>query len=157
MWSNILLLSIPPILLLQVLVHFSTTRVDGVNWVMCLLQYGFTKTIDIRNTNLILKPYRALLILREIQASTFRYRILDLLNFGITNLTFRISCSKVGSTSMVIPSVWATIPRLSLSKSSANSSGNWVTIATWTAPSDSKHPQPDSPFPDDSEFPGHNP
>jgi hypothetical protein len=72
---------------------------------MCLLQYGFTKTIDIRNTNLILKPYRALLILREIQASTFRYRILDLLNFGITNLTFRISCSKVGSTSMVIPSV----------------------------------------------------
>ena len=53
---------------------------------MCLLQYGFTKTIDIRNTNLILKPYRALLILREIQASTFRYRILDLLNFGITDL-----------------------------------------------------------------------
>jgi hypothetical protein len=55
---------------------------------MCLLQYGFTKTIDTRNTNPILEPYRALLILREIWASTFRYQIFDLLNFGITDLTF---------------------------------------------------------------------
>jgi hypothetical protein len=46
------------------------------------------KTINIRNTNPILKLYRALLILREIWASTFCYQILDLLNFGITDLTF---------------------------------------------------------------------
>jgi hypothetical protein len=46
---------------------------------MCLLQYGFMETIDIRNTNLILEPYRALLIVREIQTSTFCYQILDLL------------------------------------------------------------------------------
>jgi hypothetical protein len=55
---------------------------------MCLLQYGFTKTIDIQNTNPVLEPYRALLILREIWATTFYYQILDLLDFGITDLTF---------------------------------------------------------------------
>jgi hypothetical protein len=55
---------------------------------MCLLQYGFPKTIDIRNTDPILEPYRALLILCEIRASTLCYQILDLLDFGITNLTF---------------------------------------------------------------------
>jgi hypothetical protein len=55
---------------------------------MCLLQYGVTKSIDIRNTNLILEPYRALLILREIWASTLCYQILDLLNFGIADLIF---------------------------------------------------------------------
>jgi hypothetical protein len=54
---------------------------------MCLLQHGFTKTIDLRNTNPVLEPYHALLILREIWTSTFRYQILNLLNFGITDLT----------------------------------------------------------------------
>jgi hypothetical protein len=54
---------------------------------MCLLQYGFTKIVNLRNTNPVLEPYRALRILHEIWASTFRYQILDLLNFGITDLT----------------------------------------------------------------------
>jgi hypothetical protein len=55
---------------------------------MCFLQYGFMKTFDIRKTNPILEPYRALLVLHEIWTSTFCYQILDLLNFGITDLTF---------------------------------------------------------------------
>jgi hypothetical protein len=55
---------------------------------MCLLQYGFSKTINIGNTDPILEPYRALLILRELWASTLCYQILDLLNLSITNLTF---------------------------------------------------------------------
>jgi hypothetical protein len=50
----------------KVLVHLGTTRVDGINWVMCLLQYGFTKTDNLRNTNPVLEPYRVLLILHEI-------------------------------------------------------------------------------------------
>jgi hypothetical protein len=45
-------------------------------------------TIDIRNTDPILEPYSALLILRELWTSTFRNQILNLLNFSITNLTF---------------------------------------------------------------------
>jgi hypothetical protein len=54
---------------------------------MRLLQYGLTKTVDLRNTNTVLEPYRALLMLREVWASTFSYQIFDLLNFGITDLT----------------------------------------------------------------------
>jgi hypothetical protein len=54
---------------------------------MCLLQYGFTNTVDTRDTNPVLEPYRALLVLREVWASTFSYQIFDLLNFDITDLT----------------------------------------------------------------------
>jgi hypothetical protein len=54
---------------------------------MHFFQYGFTKTVDLRNTNPVLEPYRALLILREVWASTFSYQIFDLLNFDITDLT----------------------------------------------------------------------
>jgi hypothetical protein len=54
---------------------------------MCFLQYGFTNTVDLRNTNSVLEPYRALLIFREVWASTFSNQILDLLNFSITDLT----------------------------------------------------------------------
>jgi hypothetical protein len=46
-----------------------------------------TKIADLRNTNPVLEPYHALLILHEIWASTFSYQIFDLLNFGITDLT----------------------------------------------------------------------
>jgi hypothetical protein len=54
---------------------------------MCLLQYGFTNTINLMNTNSVLEPYRSLLILCEVWASTFSYQIFDLLNFRITDLT----------------------------------------------------------------------
>src|SRR5688572_25503529 len=46
---------------------------------MCLLQYGFPKTIDIGNIDPILEPYRALLILCELWASTLCYQILQLI------------------------------------------------------------------------------
>jgi hypothetical protein len=54
---------------------------------MCFPQYGFTKAINLRDTNHVLEPDRALLILREVWASTFSYQIFDLLNFDITDLT----------------------------------------------------------------------
>jgi hypothetical protein len=54
---------------------------------MGFLQYSLMKAINIRNTYPILEPYGALLILREFWTSTFSNKILDLLNFGITNLT----------------------------------------------------------------------
>jgi hypothetical protein len=55
---------------------------------MGLLQYSLTKAINLRNTYPVLEPYCALLILREFWTSTFSNKILDLLYFSITNLTF---------------------------------------------------------------------
>jgi hypothetical protein len=88
MCSNISFQSIPPILLLQILIHLSATRVDRVIRIMSFFQYSLTKAINLRNTYSILEPYCTLLILREFQNSTFRNQILNLLNFSITHLTF---------------------------------------------------------------------
>jgi hypothetical protein len=57
---------------------------------MGFLQYSLTKTINLRNTYLVLEPYCALLILREFWTSTISNKILDLLNFSITNLTLTV-------------------------------------------------------------------
>jgi hypothetical protein len=55
---------------------------------MGFLQYSLTKTIDLKNTYLILEPYCALLIFCEFRTSTFSNQILNLLYFSITNLSF---------------------------------------------------------------------
>jgi hypothetical protein len=88
MCSHISLQSIPPILLLQILIHLGATRVDRVIKIMGFLQYSLTKAINLRNTYPVLEPYGALFILRELWTSTFSNKILDLLHFSITNLTF---------------------------------------------------------------------
>jgi hypothetical protein len=54
---------------------------------MCFLQYGFTNIVDLSNINLVLEPYRAMLVFDEVWASTLSNQILDLLNFSITDLT----------------------------------------------------------------------
>jgi hypothetical protein len=54
---------------------------------MGLLQYSFTKAINLRNTYPVLEPYCALLILREFWTSTFSNQIFDFLYFSIINLT----------------------------------------------------------------------
>jgi hypothetical protein len=120
---------IPPVLFLQILIHLSASRMNRVVRIMGLLQYSLTKAINLKNTYPVLEPYGALLILREFRTSTFSNQIFDLLYFRITNLTFTDFLPKVGSTSIVTPSVCATIPRLSLLKSSTISSGSWATIA----------------------------
>jgi hypothetical protein len=88
MSSHISLQSISPVLLLQILIHLSATRVDRVIRIMGFLQYSLTKAINLWNTYPIFEPYSTLLILREFRNSTFRNKILNLLNFSITNLTF---------------------------------------------------------------------
>jgi hypothetical protein len=55
---------------------------------MSFLQYSLTKAINIRNTYTVLELYGVLLILREFWTSTFSNKILDLLYFNITKLTF---------------------------------------------------------------------
>jgi hypothetical protein len=132
MCSHISLQPIPPVLLLQILIHLSATRMNRIIRVMGFLQYSFMKAVNLTNTYPVLEPYYALLILREFWTSTFSNQILDLLDFSITNLTLANFCSKVGSTSIVTPSVCATIPRLSLLKSSTCSLGNCATTAEWT-------------------------
>jgi hypothetical protein len=88
MSSNISFQSIPPILLLEILIHLSATRVDRVIRIMSFFQYSLTKAINLRNTYPILELYSTLLILREFWHSTFRNQILNLLNFSITHLAF---------------------------------------------------------------------
>jgi hypothetical protein len=87
MCSNISFKPIPLVLLIQILIHLSATRVDRVIRIMGFLQYSLTKAINLRNTYPVLEPYNTLLILREFWTSTFSNQILNLLNFSITNLT----------------------------------------------------------------------
>jgi hypothetical protein len=63
---------------------------------------------------------------------------------GSSSWPFRISCSRVGSTSIVIPSVWATNPRLSHSNSSYNSPCIWLTLVAFTLCPQSNLPSTDS-------------
>jgi hypothetical protein len=88
MCSHISLQPIPPVLLLHVLIHLSATRMNRVIRIMGFLQYSLMKAINLWNTYPVLEPYDALLILCEFRTSTFSNEILDLLNFGITNLSF---------------------------------------------------------------------
>jgi hypothetical protein len=88
MCSHISLQSIPPILLLQILIHLSATRVDRVIRIMGFSQYSLTEAFNIRNTYPVLEPYSALFIFREFRTLTFSNQILDLLYFSITNLSF---------------------------------------------------------------------
>jgi hypothetical protein len=87
MCSHISLRPIPPILLLQILIHLSATSVNRVIRIMGFLQYSLTNAINLRNTYPVLEPYCALLILGEFRTSTFSNQILDLLYLSITNLT----------------------------------------------------------------------
>jgi hypothetical protein len=87
MYSHISFQPIPPVFLLQILIHFSATRMNRVIRVMGFLQYSLTKAINIRNTYPVLEPYCALLILCKLWASTFSNQIFYLLYFSITNLT----------------------------------------------------------------------
>jgi hypothetical protein len=106
MCIHVSLQSIPPIFLLQILIHLGATRMIRIIRVMGLLQNSLTKAFNIRNTYPVLEPYGALRILCEFRTSTFSNQILNLLYFSITNLSFAdFSCSKVSSTSIVTPSV----------------------------------------------------
>jgi hypothetical protein len=88
MCSHISLQSIPPELLLQILIHLRTPSMTRIIRVMGFLQYSLMKAFNIRNTYPILEPHGALLIFREFWISTFSNQILNLLYLGITNLSF---------------------------------------------------------------------
>jgi hypothetical protein len=77
---------IPSVLLLQILIHLSATRMNRVIRVMGFLQYSLLEAINIRDTYPV-EPYCALLILCEFWTSTFSNQIFDLLDFSITDLS----------------------------------------------------------------------
>ena len=83
MGSDVSFQSIPPILLLQILIHLSATRVDRIVRIMGFLQYSLPEAINLWNTYPIFEPYGTLPILREFWNSTFSNKILNLLNFSI--------------------------------------------------------------------------
>jgi hypothetical protein len=53
---------------------------------MCVLQYSLTEVVYLRNRYLVLEPYCALLIHREVWTSTISHQIFDLLDFSITDV-----------------------------------------------------------------------
>jgi hypothetical protein len=77
----------PPVLLLQILIHLSATRMNRVIRVMGILQYRLAEDIYLKDTYPVLEPYGALLILCEVWTSTFSHQIFDFLDFSITDLT----------------------------------------------------------------------
>jgi hypothetical protein len=85
--NHIFFQPIPPVFLLQILIHLSATRMNRVIRVMGFLQYSLTEAINLRNTYPVLELYCALLILRKFWTSIFSNQIFDLLDFSITNLS----------------------------------------------------------------------
>src|SRR5690242_11660315 len=83
MCSYVFFQTIPPVLLLQILIHLGTTRMNRIIGVMGFLQYGLTETVNLRKSGLDC----ALFILHEVWTSTFCHQIFGLLNFGISDLT----------------------------------------------------------------------
>ncbi len=77
MCSHISLQSIPPELLVQILIHLRTPKMNRIIRVMDLLQYSLTKAFNVRNTYPVLEPHYALLIFREFRTSTFSNQILN--------------------------------------------------------------------------------
>jgi hypothetical protein len=61
--------SVPPELLLQILIHLLTSRVYRVSYLMSLLEDQFLNRLDIGNTQMVLEPYHTFCILPKIFAS----------------------------------------------------------------------------------------
>jgi hypothetical protein len=66
MCDNILLHTVPSIFLLQILVHFGTTRVNRIGQVMGLRQYSFSEIVYLGDTYSVFEPDCALTILCEV-------------------------------------------------------------------------------------------
>jgi hypothetical protein len=87
MSCNITLHAIPPISLLQILIHLGTARMDRISRVMSLLQNFLTKVIHIGHTYPLLEPHNSLFIFCEVTCLAFFYLLLYLLNLRILKLT----------------------------------------------------------------------
>jgi hypothetical protein len=80
--------TIPPESLLQVLVHFLTTRVYRVCCIMSFLENQFPNRGDVGNAQPILEPYHSFCIFTEIWTFPIDDQMLDLVDLLIILLTF---------------------------------------------------------------------
>jgi hypothetical protein len=63
--------SVPPELLLQILIHLLTSRVYGISCLMSFLEDQLSNRLDIVNTQTALEPYHTFCIFLKIFASSF--------------------------------------------------------------------------------------
>jgi hypothetical protein len=80
--------TIPPESLLQVLVHFLTTRVYRIRCLMSFLENQFPNRGDVENTQPIFEPYHSFCIFTEILAFSIYDQLPDLVHLLIILLTF---------------------------------------------------------------------
>jgi hypothetical protein len=97
--------TVPPESFLQVLVHLLATRVYKVCCLMSFLENQFPDRFDVGNTQSILELYHSFCIFTEILAFSIYDQLWDLvmLIFSSSFWPFLISCSRVGSSSIVTP------------------------------------------------------
>jgi hypothetical protein len=87
MSCNITLHAIPPISLLQILIHLGTARMDRISQVMSFLQNFLMKVIYIGHTYPLLEPHSSMFIFCEVRCLSCFYDLLYLLNLSILKLT----------------------------------------------------------------------
>jgi hypothetical protein len=88
MGCNITLHTIPPISLLQILVHLGTAKMDRIRRVMSFLHNFLSKVIHIGHTYPLSEPYCSLFIFGEVRCLAFFYHLPYLLYLRILKLTF---------------------------------------------------------------------
>jgi hypothetical protein len=70
---------------------------------MGFFENQFPDQFDVGNTQSVLEPYYSFFILSKILAFSIFDQLPDLVDFFIILLTFLMSCSRVGSNSIVTP------------------------------------------------------
>jgi hypothetical protein len=88
---------------LQVLVHLLAIGVYRICCLMSFLENQFSDRFDVENTQSILEPYHSFCIFMEILAFSIYDSCRILLIFSSSFWPFLISCSRVGSSSIVTP------------------------------------------------------
>jgi hypothetical protein len=75
--------SVPPKLLLQILIHLLTSRVYRIICLMSFLKDQLPNGLDIGNTQTVLEPYYTFCILSKIFASSFHNQLTNLIDLLI--------------------------------------------------------------------------
>jgi hypothetical protein len=86
---NISLHSIPPISVLEIMVHLIPSRMNGISGLVSLMKYLILQLLDVRHTNPSLVPQHTFIILGETRLFFFLdvlLYLLDLLIFQLASL-----------------------------------------------------------------------
>jgi hypothetical protein len=75
--------SVPPELLLQILIHLLTSRVYRISGLMSFLEDQLPNRLDIGNTQTVLEPYHTFCIFPKFFASSFQNQLPDFTDLPI--------------------------------------------------------------------------